>query len=379
MKRSFLLNILLSLSVSAQSLSLDQAIDRALAYHPDIKVFELKRAQSLEGVSLSRSDYLPQVVLNAEYDPLKTYVLPQNGSFHTKDDQGWHAGVIVKQKIWDFEKTFKAIDAAKVQEDVDRAVLKDVKADLALKVKMQYALMVVQRQAITVRQKDLQSKQELYDQALALVKLGMKTEADATRFLSSLYISRNNLSISKANYEKARQTLELYIGIPIDQDVELDETILYQDLAHKTLFKEIEKNNPQLQASAKRVEKAQLLYESIHASHYGSVDALASYDYQNTLNEYDAKMIGITATIPLYLGGRISASHSRHRLRLRNFNPDIFPRNFHFRHSLNRCELTWTVIRVPLLQKRHSSKHLKRHKKYSMPVTKRGLQPISRY
>ena len=314
-KKVFLLNLLLFSGLNAQSLTLTQAIEMALDYHPDVKVFKLKQAQSKESVSISRSEYLPQLSFNAEYDPIKTYVLPQNGTFHTKDEQGWHAGVVLKQKIWDFEKTTSAIDASKLQNSIDALNLKNAKASLALKVKTQYALMLVQQEAIEVRKKDLQTKKELYDQAQALVKLGMKTEADASRFLSSYYIAKNNLSISHANYEKARQTLELYIGQKLENNVVLETSVLYKELNITPLFSEVEHENPQLLATLESVKKSDALYTSIHAAHFGSIDAVASYDHQDTLNEYDAKVLGISATIPLYVGGRISAQAQQAALR----------------------------------------------------------------
>lgn len=55
------------------------------------------------------------------------------------------------------------------------------------------------------------------------------------------------------------------------------------------------------------MSKSELSYKSVKASHYGSVDAMASYIHQDTLNEYDSTLVGITLNVPLYSGGRTSA------------------------------------------------------------------------
>ena len=314
MFKVFALIFFMTLQLQAQSLSQDEAIEKALSYHPDIKRFILQVTSAQEGVKNSRSDYLPQVRLNAEYDPTRTYVLPQNGQFHTIDSDGWQAGVVLNQKIWDFGKTTSAIDASKVETKIAALSLVDAKALMAYNVKTQYNLMVVQRKAVEVRKKDLEAKEALYKQSEAMVKQGMKTRADSTRFLSSYYVAQDNLSISEAAYEKARVALSLYIGEEVPADVILQEDMLSPKMHEDVAYSAIENANPQLQSAKESVHKSELAYESVHASHYGSIDAVASYNYQDTLNSYDATLVGITLTVPLYVGGRISAQAQQAKL-----------------------------------------------------------------
>ena len=289
----------------AQKLTLSDAIDKALSTHPDIKRFELQVRKNESLVDLSRADYLPQVNLNAEYNPTKTYIFPRNGTFNTINNNGYSFGASVHQKVWDFEKTLLNIDAKNKGISIAKLSLKDAKAYLAYKVKIQYELMLVQRLAMDVRQKDLQAKEALYKQAEALVQQGMKTSADATRFLSSFYIAKDNLAISKAGFDKARNTLSLYIHEKIPSDVVLDDSMLsFYDLSDE---KKIIESSPSLLALEKGVQKSSLEYKSVKSSHYGSVDFVASYNYLSTLNDYDSTLVGITLDLPLYSGGRISA------------------------------------------------------------------------
>jgi len=222
--------------------------------------------------------------------------------------------VVLNQKIWDFGKTLSAIDAAKAETRIAALSLADAKALLAYNVKLQYNLMVVQRKAVEVRQKDLEAKEALYKQSDAMVKQGMKTRADSTRFLSSYYVAQNNLSIAQASLEKARVALSLYIGEPVSPDVELQEEILSPPKRETVTYSEVQERNPQLLGAKENLHKSTLLYDSVHASHYGSIDAVASYNYQDTLNSYDATLVGITLTIPLYVGGRISAQAQQAKL-----------------------------------------------------------------
>ncbi|MCF6309776.1 MAG: TolC family protein [Sulfurimonas sp.] len=260
---------------------------------------------SRSGVDIARADYLPQVSLQLEYDPTRTYVLPVNGIFNTKDSDAYFIGATLYQKIWDFSKTSSNIDAQKENIEIAKLSLSDAKAYLAYKVKLQYELIILQRAAMKVRQKDLEAKNELYKQAEALVRQGMKTSADATRFLSSFYIAKDNLAIAKASFDKAINTLSIYINEKLDSEVELESNNL--DQSNNVDKQTILSSSPSLRVFKKSIRKSDLEYMSVKASHYGSLDLIASYTHQNTLNKYDSSIVGISLNIPLYSGGRTSA------------------------------------------------------------------------
>ncbi len=308
LKKSFFIVLFIFTALQAQTLTLDECIEKATTSHPDIKKFVLQIQKSAKGVKVADADYLPQITASAEYDFQKTYALPQNGVFHTIDDDGWQVGVTLKQKIWDFSKTTSNIAASKVQEDIAKLSLEDAKALMAFNVKLQYELMLVQKQAIEVRYKDLQAKTELYNQANEQVKLGMKTKADASRFLSAVYVAQNNLAIAKADFNKAKIKLSNYIGQNIAEDVVLEDTISNNSIqVTNNLEEEVLHKNLQLQSLHKTIEKSRLSKKSAKASHYGSIDAIASYNRIGSLNDYDSSLLGVTLQIPLYSGGRTSA------------------------------------------------------------------------
>jgi len=305
MKKNTLLLLMLT-TLNAQSLNLNDCISKALDTHPDIKNFALQVQYNTQGVNVARADYLPQVTLNAEYDPIKTYALPSNGIFHTIESDGWQASATLKQKIWDFSKTFSNIEAKKTEEEASKLTLKDAKAFLAYKVKLQYELIVVQKKAVKVREQDLNAKEALYKQAKALVKQGMKTKADESRFLSSLYVAKDNLAIAQANFQKAKNTLSLYINLAISDDTNFEDNIL-SETDFVVNEQDVLDSSPTLQSLQKNIEINELSYKALKVARYGSLDAIASYAYQDTLNAYDSTLVGVVLNVPLYLGGSISA------------------------------------------------------------------------
>ena len=292
--------------VHGQTLTLQNCIQKALHTHPDIKRFLLQVRSSQKEVDITRSDYLPQLSLAAEYDPTRTYVLPTNGIFHTRDDDGWQVGVTLKQKIWDFSRTSSLIKAQETQQEIAGLSLQDAKALLAYKVKLQYELVLVQQKAIEVRKHDFQAKKALYEQALAFVDQGLKTRADATRFFSSTSIAKDNLAIAESNLTKAEMVLSLYIGEPVPHNTILESPGIRM-VANRVDEQAVLDHSPVLQGLKKKIEKNEFLYQATKASHYGSIDAVASYSHTDTLNSYDSTLAGVMLSIPLYTGGRLSA------------------------------------------------------------------------
>lgn len=307
-KKILFLISLFSVTLVAQTLTLEQSIERTLKNHPDIKSFSLKVKQSNSSYRSAFSDFLPQVNLQANYNAVQTFVFPINGSFNSIDDKGWSAGVSLKQKIWDFYKTSSKVQASKIDEDISALSLRGLKALLVYKVKSFYELMLVQQEAIKVREKDLQTKEAYCKQAKALLKQGLKTDTDASRFLSAVYVAKENLSIAQSSFQKAKNSLSLYMGENIDDDVKLESNIINKDIKYdKNTIQEILDENYQLKIYTKNIDKNILLHKSAKASHFGSIDAVASYTHLDTLNSYNSKLLGVTLNIPLYSGGKTSA------------------------------------------------------------------------
>jgi len=294
--------------LGAQTLTLENAIDKTLQNHPDVKSFTLKIKQSHASYKSAYADFLPQINLQANYNVIQTFVFPVNGSFNTLDDDGWDAGASLKQKIWDFSKTSSKVDASKIDEEISKLSLEDLKALLVYKVKSFYELMIVQNEAINVRKRDLEAKEAYYKQAKAFVEQGLKTEADTSRFLSSVFIAKENLSNAQASYLKAKNSLSLYMGEKIADDIKLESSVLLNNITlNDSIEEEIFQNNFQLKIQTHNIDKNLLLHKSTQASHYGSLDAIASYTHVDTLNSYDSKLLGLSLSIPLYSGGRTTA------------------------------------------------------------------------
>ncbi|EQB40470.1 hypothetical protein M947_01340 [Sulfurimonas hongkongensis] len=317
MKFLFLHICLFGLILQANILTQQECIDKTLKNHPDIKKLSLSVNRADAAVGIAKADYLPQIDANAQYNPINTFVMPQSGHFNTIEDDSWQAGVELNQKIYDFSKTTSNINASKKDKEIASLYLGDQKALLAYSVKIQYNIVLLQTKALEVRKKDLQTKEELYNQAKAFVKEGLKTEADALSLLSAMYIAEDSLAQTESELDKALSTLSLYMGEKIDSHTKFEDSSILNNSTiedSEVLLESILANNYEAKSKEQQVYRDEFLYKASKAGHYGSIDAIASYTHQDTLNEYDTSQVGISINIPIYSGGRVSAEVQQKRI-----------------------------------------------------------------
>ena len=302
-KTVILFGFILLNTLSAEELTLHEAMRETIGSHPDIKSFMLQTQSAKEGINIAKADFLPQVSLNAEYDLLKTYVLPSQSGFNTVEDTGWQTSLNVRQKIWDFSKTTAMVEASKRVEEMAELSLEEAKSLLIYQVTLQYELAKLQKEAWQVAQEDFKSKEALYAQSQALFRQGLKTKADSSRIHASLLGAKDAKMVAYANYKKVLLTLSSLMGRAIEEPVEFVDPMVSNTTTAPSV-EEIIDASLTLKRLAKEVEKNQQLYQASKRLNYGSIDAVASYVYQDTLNSYDSKLVGVTYTVPLYTGAR---------------------------------------------------------------------------
>ena len=316
MKRIITIAALALLPLSAGTLSLDQSLRLALSTHPDIKSALLKIAQSKEGERIEKSAWFPQLSVYGEYDFQHTYTTPSPLGFHIDNTRGWYAGVAVTQKIFDFSKTGYRVEASRIQRLISRLSAEEAKALMRYDVRNAYALALVQRAAIDVYRKDLASKKAMLEQARALLKQGLKTRADLSRFRSAMEQSMSDLAVAQAAYRKALITLETLIGRSIASGTRLQSSILYRNSHRYSRQNEEEvlRHNLSLAISRQQRQNAHALYKATERERFGSVDLVGDLSRVDALSRYTNKTLGLRYSAPIFQGGRLGAQTEKARL-----------------------------------------------------------------
>ena len=177
-------------------LTLDQAVDFALANYPAVRASMERALASKEGVGLSRTSYLPRTDLLWQsnratrnnifglYLP-QTVVPPISGPVlaSTSDRGVWGsmAGVLLSWEPFDFGYRGANVDVAKAAQGRANAELSLTKLEVAGAVGDAYLRLAAAQQQVKAAEGDVDRRQVLATSVHALVKEELRPGADASR------------------------------------------------------------------------------------------------------------------------------------------------------------------------------------------------------
>ena len=229
--------ILLSASVSlAQTsvklpdrpLTLDQAVDFALANYPAVRASMERALASKEGVSLSRTSYLPRTDLlwqsnratrnnifglyfpQSLVPPISGPVLP-----NTSDRGVWGsmAGVLLSWEPFDFGYRSANVEVAKAGEARANAELSLTKLDVAGAVGDAFLRLAAAQQQVKAAEADLDRRQVLATSVHTLVKEELRPGADASRADAELAAAKIQLISAQEIEGESEATFAELLGI----------------------------------------------------------------------------------------------------------------------------------------------------------------------
>lgn len=319
MKKTILFLLLLS-HLQANTLTLDDAIAMALKSNPQIHSASLHLKNAKTDTKVAQSALYPRLDLNGEYYPTKTVVMPSNGTFTTRQTDAFHADVSGSYSLWDFGRNENMIQAAQHSQQGSAADKTTVQNTIIEQVWLYYTTIAYLEQLIDTAQKSSEFYKAQYTQAVRMREVGLKTQADESRFKASWLEADDHHSTAHAQKAKALMALALLIGsdtpLTIDQaDFDRRCNTLSMVIENApALRQELSQSNPQLQKLRTLINRDEAISTAISKQPYGSVNLVAAYGYDNTLASYDTSQIGVRGSIPLYNGGKLDADMQKSRI-----------------------------------------------------------------
>lgn len=320
MKR-FVITLIISTTISiAASLSIDEAVKQALETHPNAKIALLNYQETQAEANVQRAELYPKVILNGEYYPTKTFVMPVNGQFSTKQNDALHADVTTTYALFDFGRTQNRITAAQYKKDGAHSQQKLTQNELIEQVWLRYYGVAYTASLIDAAQSSVTFYERAYQQALHMRLSGLKTEADELRFKASLMEAQEHFAQAQSEYDKASFSLGILIGenglAKVEKNIldqKLDDISANKDVP-ESLRQKLRESNPRLKALQAAISQNKALSDAAGNERFGEIQLRASAGYDSSLSSYDTYQAGIVGSIPLYDGGKISAEAQKSRI-----------------------------------------------------------------
>jgi outer membrane protein len=209
-------------------LTLDQAVDFALANYPAVRASLERALASKEGVGLSRTSYLPRTDLLWQsnratrnnifglYLP-QTVVPPISGPVlsSTSDRGVWGsmAGVLLSWEPFDFGYRGANVDVAKAAQGRANAELSLTKLEVAGAVGDAFLRLAAAQEQVKAAEADVDRRQVLATSVHALVKEELRPGADASRVDAELAAAKIQLIRAQEVQRESEATFAELLGI----------------------------------------------------------------------------------------------------------------------------------------------------------------------
>ncbi len=382
MKNYLLLTLFLGLSgtpVAAQqvvTLSLSEAVDYALENNPATKNARLELLISKATIKETLARGLPQIngAYNLDYNPKIPVVFlpnqppfgdPSNPSdviparFGVSYSSG--LGVTVSQMIFD-GSFFVGLRASITLLELTNKDLKKAEIDVVENVKKAYFGVLVNQQRIRLAGANLSRIDTLLKETTALNEAGFVEKIDVSR----VQVQRNNtftqVQRSQTALEISKQILKLQMGIPIEYEVELVETL--QDLSTKEalvqLLEEEGSDRIEIEQVATQITLVGLDLKNNVSQYMPKINFIGNARRSGAGNELDrvfnksnwfgSSLVGVSMSVPIFDGFSKAARIQKNRVQLtqlenqrsflkESFNSELYAAKANLRNDLNILEV----------------------------------------
>lgn len=307
---------------TTDTLTLDETVRRVLATYPSVKQAEEAVKSAGYNIKMARAALLPILNASASYtriEPVATVHFEEMDlSFDPKNN--YNAGVSLRQPIYDFGKNRPKIEAAKEREELSRLQQNELFQTLALNTIRLYYMNCFSRQAIRIKQQELNDYEEMLRQTEIRTRSGSSTSFDLLNTQVSQSGVNTQLTELAANLRTLQVQLSVLADTTITETVPLTETFEIKPnvLSLENLIANAFVSRPEMQQADKQISIARLEESAARKAYNPSLDLSAAAGGKNGYPLHIDRMklnyeAGVTLSIPLYEGGRRKQSASMAR------------------------------------------------------------------
>lgn len=309
------------------TLSLKEARQTALEYNKTMTNADLARDKATFAVREAIANGLPQVNATADY----SNALGAKMSIRFSEDMPASEIEIKPQSSFNLNVNqlifngnyLVGIQIAKLYDRLADMSYEKSALDITTQVTDGYHLVLVSEELLGLLNQNLTNLEALHDKTSALVTFGIIEQTDLDQLTVQVNTLKNAVRSSERQLELATNMLRLQLGVSVDTEIELTETVV-QMIAYaesETLpdlsFK------PENQIDFRMLSQQELVSRKmINMEKAGALPTLAgfySYTYKILKPDFDvapANIVGLQLNIPIFAGGLRSSKIKQARIDL---------------------------------------------------------------
>lgn len=295
--------------------SLDEALNRVVTRYPSVKQAEEAIHSAEANVRMTRAVLFPMITGSASY----TFNNPQmkldfmGNSFDMNPKNNYSAGISVNQLLYDFGKNKPAIEASRLQREIAGINTIQIKQNLSLSVIQLYYMLGFTRNAIAIKEREMQNYEEMLRQTKIRQTSGAATKFDVLNTQVSLTNVKTQLIELAASNLTQLKNLSILTDTLLSDNVgliqlhELDPLITpLSDLINQAFAL-----RPEMKIAQNEVKVAELQERAAARAYNPSLNFQAQAGGKNGYPMDLDKMkfnyqVGASLSVPVYEGGRRS-------------------------------------------------------------------------
>lgn len=315
------LQVSLTLTASAEVLTLAGAETEAIRSHPRIAASRLTAEASKEAEKQIKANLLPFVSTNltgsvAEHSTRIGAGQLNPSSLFTRTG----AGLNLNYTVFDFGRTNSLASAARARASAQAETVISIRAEVVLRVRQAYYGALLGRAQVQIARETVDARQLVLKQIAALVSSGLRSTLDQS--FAELGVAEADLALDRASndYRAARVQLTAAIGRTQESDFDLAEEPLPPELQRDadTAVAQALKDRPELAALRLQEEAARRFADSERRLSLPTLTATGvggSFGFRDPRLERTYGSFGMNINIPVFNGNQFGSR--RHEAELR--------------------------------------------------------------
>ena len=309
-----------SAHLRSDTLSLEQCVQIALKYNPQISLSEGSLEESEANVKLSRSSLFPQISGSAAVT--RTGGTSVFGSFIvSRTYNSYSAGFQGQQLLFDFGKTYSTIAESADLAHASRQNLRGTKQDVILSTYTSYYNYLAAERVQEVDTETVVQAEDHLRQAEGFYKAGTVPQYDVVNAQVTLANARVNLIQADNNVKIARIQLENVLGRKLPPNFVLKDVldVTHVQVSLQAAIATAIENRPELLASEAQVQAGKAGVTAAWTADLPTINLSGAYNWRNfdIAPLYGGWNLGLTLSLPVFNGFAIDAGIDRAKANLK--------------------------------------------------------------
>lgn len=333
-KTNLMISVLISISIfsinqvysqnsetqKGDSLTLNQVIKEVIQNYPTIKASEEALNTADAKINLAKSGYYPDVDLTANYSrigPAPTLTFPGLGTFQLYPENNYATSINLRQNIYDFGKTDKAVSVENVGKELSAESLEMVKQKLALSVTNNFYAILYLQKAISIKQQQLNTLNEHLDFINKKKETGSAIEYE----IISTQVKISSVESQKLDLEGALKIqisiLNSFLGRPNEAPCNVTDNLIETSpqIAKDSILTTAFNHRDEMLMAQTKVNMAELKYNLVKTQNYPVLSLIVQGGFKNgyvpDLNKFQANYVaGIGLRVPIFDANRTKYNKS---------------------------------------------------------------------